>query len=88
MRALPIDLDALAARVAPLVVARLAAALGATQAPYSTRKGGEVPGGEEEYFRAKLAGGRQVRVLFQGEPPTRAIIDKLIAHLELMREDK
>lgn len=42
--------------------------------------------GEEEYFRAKLAGGRQVRVLFQGEPPTRAIIDKLIAHLELAKD--
>jgi hypothetical protein len=39
----PVDLDALATKVAPLVAARLAAALGATQAPFSTRKGGEVP---------------------------------------------
>jgi hypothetical protein len=43
--------------------------------------------GEEEYFRTKLAGGRMVRVLFQGTAPTRASIDKLIAHLQLVKDD-
>ena len=41
---------------------------------------------EEEYFRARLAGGRMVRVLFQGEPPTQAEIGKLIALLELSKD--
>jgi hypothetical protein len=36
-----IDLEALARQVAPLVVAQIATALGAVQAPYSTRKGHE-----------------------------------------------
>jgi hypothetical protein len=39
----PIDLDELARRVAPLVVAQLSAALGAVAAPFSTRRGFEPP---------------------------------------------
>ena len=42
--------------------------------------------GEEEYFRARLAGNRTVRVLFQGPPPTRAEIKKLRALLELSED--
>jgi hypothetical protein len=38
--------------------------------------------GEEEHLRAKLAGGRTVRVLFQGSPPTRTEIQKLITLLK------
>ena len=38
-----LDLDALASKLAPLVVARLAGALGAIAAPYSTRRGHEPP---------------------------------------------
>jgi|HubBroStandDraft_2_1064218.scaffolds.fasta_scaffold217489_2 hypothetical protein len=38
--------------------------------------------GETESFRLPL-GGRVVRVLVQGEPPTQAVIKKLIANLEL-----
>jgi len=38
-----VDLGALARAVAPLVLGQLAAALGATQAPFTTRRGGEVP---------------------------------------------
>jgi hypothetical protein len=44
------------------------------------------PGKEEEYFRAKLAGGRTVRLLFSGEPPTQTEITKLIAMLELNKD--
>ena len=39
----PIDLDALAAKLAPMILSRLATALGATEAPYSTRRGYEPP---------------------------------------------
>jgi hypothetical protein len=42
---------------------------------------------EAEVLRTKLAGGRSVRVLFSGPPPTRAEISKLIAHLELSKDD-
>jgi hypothetical protein len=42
--------------------------------------------GEEEHFRIKLAGGRTVRVLFQGDPPTQAEIEKLIKLLELQKD--
>lgn len=42
--------------------------------------------GEEEHLRAKLAGGRMVRILFQGDPPTRGEIDKVIALLELSKD--
>lgn len=42
--------------------------------------------GEEEHLRAKLAGGRTVRVLFQGPSPTQSEIDKLIQHLELIKD--
>ena len=47
----PLDLDALAAKLAPLVIARLALALGATASPYSTRRGHEPP---EFTSRAKV----------------------------------
>ena len=50
-----LDLDALARAVAPLVVAQLASALGAAQAPYSTRKGGEVPAEYQGRRKAWLA---------------------------------
>lgn len=42
--------------------------------------------GEEEHLRAKLAGGRTVRILFQGDPPTRGEIDKVIALLQLSKD--
>lgn len=42
--------------------------------------------GEEEHLRARLADGRTVRVLFQGPPPTRGEIDKLIAMLTLSKD--
>ncbi|HEY5957915.1 MAG TPA: hypothetical protein VIV60_15235 [Polyangiaceae bacterium] len=41
---------------------------------------------EEEYFRARLAGGRMVRVLFQGTPPTQSEIQKLITLLECTKD--
>ena len=41
---------------------------------------------EEEHLRAKLAGGRMVRILFQGDPPTQGEIDKVIALLELSKD--
>ncbi|HSY24956.1 MAG TPA: hypothetical protein VK841_22685 [Polyangiaceae bacterium] len=45
-----------------------------------------VSAGEEEHFRIKLAGGRTVRVLFHGDPPTQAEIEKLIKLLELQKD--
>jgi hypothetical protein len=42
-RAPIVDLEALARAVAPLVVAQLAMALGASGAPFSTRRGSEPP---------------------------------------------
>lgn len=42
--------------------------------------------GETEYFRSKLAEGRTVRVLFQGPEPTQNEISKLIAMLELTKD--
>ena len=55
MKPSPIDLDVLAAKVAPMVVAILAGALGGTQAPFSTRKGGEVPAEYQGRRKAWLA---------------------------------
>ena len=50
------------------------------------QKGLTQTGKEEEHLRAKLAGGRMVRVLFQGPPPTQKEIDKLIALLEISKD--
>ncbi len=42
--------------------------------------------GEHEIFRTNLVGGRTARVLFRGPTPTQAQIAKLIALLELSKD--
>ena len=58
----------------------------ATNAGAGAKPAAPIQLGEEEYLRARLAGGRVVRVMFQGAPPTQLEIAKLIAMLELSKD--
>lgn len=61
--------------------------VGASPIPRPGRGPTPRPGGtEEEYLRMRLAGNRTVRVLFHGPPPTKTEIEKLIAMLELSKD--
>ncbi len=48
--------------------------------------GGSRPQGEVERVRVSLKGGRLARLLFSGDVPTQADIDKVIASLQLQKD--
>lgn len=61
-------------------------AMHGTETVQNTGGGGGRPQGEVERVRVSLKGGRLARLLFSGDVPTQADIDKVIASLQLQKD--